>query len=100
MAISNLKAFDSTVLSFQFTQGYLIHDHSFRCFVCRFLPPKSICPSGARKKRGMPRVTCDALQAWAREHGSYPTVSERVTLAQKYNVTNDQVTLFNGIETP
>lgn len=61
--------------------------------LCRFMPPRSICPSGIRKKRGIPKETCNALQAWFKEHISnpYPNATERLMLAEQHGLTLGQV---------
>ncbi|KAJ7331256.1 hypothetical protein OS493_020041 [Desmophyllum pertusum] len=60
----------------------------------RFLPPRSICPSGVRKKKGrFSKETCNSLQAWLTERISdpYPDATERLMLAQQHGLTLHQV---------
>ena len=61
--------------------------------LCRFTPPRSICPSGVRKKRGIPKATCQALQAWFTERitDPYPDKTERLMLAHQHGLTLSQV---------
>ncbi|KAJ7392518.1 hypothetical protein OS493_012189 [Desmophyllum pertusum] len=60
----------------------------------RFLPPRSICPSGVRKKKGrFSKETCNSLQAWFTERISdpYPDATERLMLAQQHGLTLHQI---------
>ena len=60
------------------------------------MPPRSICPSGIRKKRGIPKEICNALQVWFKEHISnpYPTATERLMLAEQHGLTLGQVIFY------
>ncbi|CAH3021621.1 unnamed protein product, partial [Porites evermanni] len=57
----------------------------------RNVPPQSICPSGVRKKRGIPRHISQGLQTWFRDHGPYPNQAEKEMLAKKYGITLGQL---------
>ncbi|XP_068743214.1 homeobox protein SIX3-like [Montipora capricornis] len=57
----------------------------------RFPPPQSICPSGIRRKRGIPRETRDALEAWFTKHGPYPTITDKLILAGEHQLTHSQL---------
>lgn len=76
--------------------------HSLYCasslssILLRNVPPQSICPSGVRKKRGIPRYISQGLQAWFRDHGPYPNHAEKELLAKKYGITLGQVTMLCG----
>ena len=66
-------------------------------FSVRFPPPQSICPSGIRRKRGIPRETRDALEAWFTKHGPYPTITEKLILAGEHQLTHSQVILLEQV---
>lgn len=59
----------------------------------RFPPPRSICPSGFRKKKGIPRETYKALQAWLmqRIRNPYPDSTEKLMLAEQHGITLAQL---------
>ncbi|KAL9983910.1 hypothetical protein ACROYT_G006156 [Oculina patagonica] len=59
----------------------------------RFMPPPSICPSGFRKEKGIPKATCKALQEWFTERISnpYPDKTERLMLAHQHGLTLGQL---------
>ena len=69
---------------------------SLSSILLRNVPPQSICPSGVRKKRGIPRYISQGLQAWFRDHGPYPNHAEKEMLAKKYGITLGQVTMLYG----
>ena len=79
---------------------YLLHSLyyalSLSSILLRNVPPESICPSGVRKKRGIPRYISQGLQAWFRDHGPYPNHAEKEMLAKKYGITLGQVTMLYG----
>ncbi|PFX32591.1 homeobox protein six1-like [Stylophora pistillata] len=59
----------------------------------RFPPPRSICPSGFRKKRGIPKETSKALQAWLMQRikNPYPDTTEKLMLAEQHGITLAQL---------
>ena len=69
---------------------------SLSSILLRNVPPQSICPSGVRKKRGIPRYISQGLQTWFRDHGPYPNHAEKEMLAKKYGITLGQVTMLYG----
>ena len=79
---------------------HLLHSLYSASSLCSILlrnvPPQSICPSGVRKKRGIPRYISQGLQAWFRDHGPYPNHAEKEMLAKKYGITLGQVTMLYG----
>ena len=80
----------------------LYYASSLSSILLRNVPPQSICPSGVRKKRGIPRYISQGLQAWFRDHGPYPNHAEKEMLSKKYGITLGQVTMLYGgsIENP
>ena len=74
----------------------LYYASSLSLILLRNVPPQSICPSGVRKKRGIPRHISQGLQTWFRDHGPYPNYAEKEMLAKKYGITLGQVTMLYG----
>ena len=74
----------------------LYYATSLSSILLRNVPPQSICPSGVRKKRGIPRYISQGLQAWFRDHGPYPNHAEKEMLAKKYSITLGQVRMLYG----
>ena len=72
----------------------LYYASSLSSILLRNVPPQSICPSGVRKRRGIPRYIRQGLQTWFREHGPYPNHAEKEMLAKKYDITLGQVTML------